>query len=154
MLNVYGIKNCNSMKKAFDLLNELGLAYEFHDYKKQGIDATTVKTWLDQIGADVVLNKKGTTWRKLTEAEQDTALASEQGLIDALTTHHSLIKRPVIATPMVLLWVSMKMQFVPKGITKQKSRAIARLFCWMRLVRANPSLVTAKCSHANITTKL
>ncbi len=39
MLNVYGIKNCNSMKKAFDLLNELGLAYEFHDYKKQGIDA-------------------------------------------------------------------------------------------------------------------
>ena len=99
MLNVYGIKNCNSMKKAFDLLNELGLAYEFHDYKKQGIDATTVKTWLDQIGADVVLNKKGTTWRKLTEAEQDTALASEQGLVDALTTHNSLIKRPVIATP-------------------------------------------------------
>ena len=98
MLNVYGIKNCNSMKKAFDLLNELGLAYEFHDYKKQGIDAATVKTWLDQIGADVVLNKKGTTWRKLTEAEQDTALASEQGLIDTLTTHHSLIKRPVIAT--------------------------------------------------------
>ena len=61
MLNVYGIKNCNSMKKAFDLLNELGLAYDFHDYKKQGIDAATVKTWLDQIGADVVLNKKGTT---------------------------------------------------------------------------------------------
>lgn len=99
MLNVYGIKNCNSMKKAFDLLNELGLAYEFHDYKKQGIDAATVKTWLDQIGADVVLNKKGTTWRKLTETEQDTALTSEQGLIDALTTHNSLIKRPVIATP-------------------------------------------------------
>ncbi len=98
MLKVYGIKNCNSMKKAFDLLSELGLAYEFHDYKKQGIDAITVKTWLDQLGTDVVLNKKGTTWRKLTEAEQQTALASEQGLIDALTTHHSLIKRPVIAT--------------------------------------------------------
>ena len=87
------------MKKAFDLLNELGSAYEIHDYKKQGIDATTVKTWPDQLGADVAPNKKGTTWRKLTEAEQDTALASEQGLIDALTTHHRLNKRLVIATP-------------------------------------------------------
>lgn len=97
MLKIYGIKNCSSMKKAFDLLTELGLSYEFHDYKKQSIDAETVKTWLDQIGADVVLNKKGTTWRKLSEQEQQTALASEQGLIEALTTHNSLIKRPIIA---------------------------------------------------------
>lgn len=52
-----------------------------------------------RLGQMCILNKKGTTWRKLTEAEQDSALASEQGLIDALTTHHSLIKRPVIATP-------------------------------------------------------
>ncbi len=50
MLKIYGIKNCNSMKKAFDLLTELGLAYEFHDYKKQGIDAETVKKWLDAKG--------------------------------------------------------------------------------------------------------
>lgn len=96
MLKVYGIKNCSSMKKAFDLLTELGLAYEFHDYKKQGIDADLVKIWLDQIGAERVLNKKGTTWRKLTEAEQQKALASEAGLIEALITHTSLIKRPVI----------------------------------------------------------
>ncbi len=98
MLKVYGIKNCSSMKKAFDLLSELGLVYDFHDYKKQGIDAATVKVWLDQIGADVVLNKKGTTWRKLTPTEQEAALATEIGLIDALTTHNSLIKRPIIAT--------------------------------------------------------
>lgn len=98
MLKVYGIKNCSSMKKAFDLLSELGLVYDFHDYKKQGIDAATVKVWLDQIGADVVLNKKGTTWRKLTPTEQETALATETGLIEALTTHNSLIKRPIIAT--------------------------------------------------------
>lgn len=86
------------MKKAFDLLNELGRTYAFHDYKKQGIDAETIKIWLDHIGADLVLNKKGTTWRKLSEAEQQAALASEQGLIEALTTHNSLIKRPVIST--------------------------------------------------------
>ena len=96
MLKIYGIKNCNSMKKAFDLLNEEGVAYEFHDYKKQGIDADTVKVWLDKLGRDVVLNKKGTTWRKLTEEEQQHALANEENLITALTTHTSLIKRPVI----------------------------------------------------------
>ncbi|WP_312309034.1 Spx/MgsR family RNA polymerase-binding regulatory protein [Acinetobacter variabilis] len=98
MLKIYGIKNCSSMKKAFDLLNELGLAYEFHDYKKQGIDADTVKTWLDALGQDVVLNKKGTTWRKLTTEEQENALANENNLITTLTTHTSLIKRPVLQT--------------------------------------------------------
>ncbi|CAB1207293.1 Spx/MgsR family RNA polymerase-binding regulatory protein [Acinetobacter bouvetii] len=98
MLKIYGIKNCNSMKKAFDLLTELGLAYEFHDYKKQGIDTETVKIWLDAKGQDVILNKKATTWRKLTDAEQQTALASKENLIQALTQHSSLIKRPVLAT--------------------------------------------------------
>lgn len=96
MLKIYGIKNCNSMKKAFDLLNELGLAYEFHDYKKQGIAAETVKTWLDAKGQELILNKKGTTWRKLSETEQQTALSSEENLIEALTSHNSLIKRPVL----------------------------------------------------------
>lgn len=98
MLKIYGIKNCNSMKKAFNLLNELELAYEFHNYKKQGIDADTIKTWLDVLGQDVVLNKKGTTWRKLTAEEQENALASEDNLIIALITHTSLIKRPVLRT--------------------------------------------------------
>lgn len=96
MLKIYGIKNCNSMKKAFDLLTALGLNYEFHDYKKQGIDKDTVQLWLDHLGKDVVLNKKGTTWKKLSEQEQQLALSSDENLIDALTTHTSLIKRPVI----------------------------------------------------------
>ncbi len=98
MLKIYGIKNCNSMKKAFDLLGELGLNYEFHDYKKQGVDAETVKTWLDTLGQEVVLNKKGTTWRKLSEEEQQTGLANEENLLAALMTHTSLIKRPILAT--------------------------------------------------------
>lgn len=96
MLKIYGIKNCNSMKKAFDLLTELGLNYEFHDYKKQGIDAETIKVWLKQIPQDILLNKKGTTWKKLTEAEQQHALSSETNLIETLTTHTSMIKRPII----------------------------------------------------------
>lgn len=99
MLKIYGIKNCSSMKKAFDLLNELGLAYEFHDYKKKGIDAGSLKAWLDAKGQDVILNKKGTTWKKLSEQQQQAALTSEAGLIDALAAHSSLIKRPVLQTP-------------------------------------------------------
>ena len=86
------------MKKAFDLLNELGLVYEFHDYKKQGIDTETLKIWLDQIGADLVLNKKGTTWRKLSAEEQQTVLLNEENLIETLSQHSSLIKRPVLQT--------------------------------------------------------
>lgn len=86
------------MKKAFDLLDQLGLKYEFHDYKKQGIDAETVKKWIDQVGADVILNKKGTTWKKLSPEEQTQATSNESELIDALAKHTSMIKRPVLDT--------------------------------------------------------
>lgn len=99
MFKIYGIKNCNSMKKAFDALNDKNISYDFHDYKKQGIDADTLKTWLKEIGTEKILNKKGTTWRKLSEAEQHAAEASEEQLIQALMNQPSLIKRPVLQTP-------------------------------------------------------
>lgn len=98
MLKIYGIKNCSSMKKAFDALQAKALNYDFHDYKKQGIDADTLKIWLKEIGQDTVLNKKGTTWRKLSEEEQNRALSSEDHLIEALIAQPSLIKRPVLQT--------------------------------------------------------
>lgn len=86
------------MKKAFDALQAKELNYDFHDYKKQGIDADTLKIWLKEIGQDTVLNKKGTTWRKLSEEEQTRALSSEDNLIEALVAQPSLIKRPVLQT--------------------------------------------------------
>jgi len=86
------------MKKAFDALQAKELNYDFHDYKKQGIDADTLKIWLKEIGQDTVLNKKGTTWRKLSEEEQTHALSSEDHLIEALVAQPSLIKRPVLQT--------------------------------------------------------
>lgn len=86
------------MKKAFDILSELGLEYQFHDYKKQGIDDATLQSWLSKAGAELILNKKGTTWRKLNEQEQQYALANETQLIETLKTHTSLIKRPVLET--------------------------------------------------------
>lgn len=99
MFKIYGIKNCNSMKKAFDALQAKGINYEFHDYKKQGIDADTLAIWLKEIGADKVLNKKGTTWRKLTADEQTYATSNEHNLIETLMAQPSLIKRPVLQTP-------------------------------------------------------
>lgn len=87
------------MKKAFDALQAKGIDYEFHDYKKQGIDADTLAVWLKEIGADKVLNKKGTTWRKLTADEQAHATSNEQNLIETLMAQPSLIKRPVLKTP-------------------------------------------------------
>ena len=87
------------MKKAFDALQARGIAYEFHDYKKQGIDAETLAIWLKEIGAEKVLNKKGTTWRKLTADEQAHAISNQQSLIEALIAQPSLIKRPVLQTP-------------------------------------------------------
>ena len=84
------------MKKAFDALTAQGLDYQFHDYKKQGIDAATLEVWLKDIGQELVLNKKGTTWRKLTEQEQAHALSSQEALIETLITHTSLIKRPIL----------------------------------------------------------
>ena len=86
------------MKKAFDALQAKALNYDFHDYKKQGIDVDTLKIWLKEIGQDTVLNKKGTTWRKLSEEEQTHALSSEDHLIEALIAQPSLIKRPVLQT--------------------------------------------------------
>lgn len=99
MFKIYGIKNCNSMKKAFDALQVKGISYKFHDYKKQGIDADTLAIWLKEIGAEKILNKKGTTWRKLSTAEQTLASSNEQQLIAALMAQPSLIKRPVLQTP-------------------------------------------------------
>ena len=96
MIKIYGIKNCNSVKKAFDWLDEHNIQYEFHDYKKLGIDDDTAKTFIKHIGLDKVINRKGTTWRKLSESEQQSA-DNEQTAITLIQSNTSLIKRPIIA---------------------------------------------------------
>ena len=96
MIKIYGIKNCNSMKKAFDQLNAQQLPFELHDYKKQGIDLDTLQHWADQVGLDVLLNKKGTTWRKFSPEQQAEILSSPQNTLQALVENTSMIKRPVL----------------------------------------------------------
>lgn len=95
-ITIYGIKSCNSMKKAFSKLDELGVNYEFHDYKKQGIDRQSVSRWVDSLGLDKVLNKRGTTWRKLGDEQKAAADADQNAAIELMLANTSMIKRPLI----------------------------------------------------------
>ncbi|MBS1004502.1 arsenate reductase [Acetobacter thailandicus] len=94
MVKIYGIKNCDTMRKARKWLDTHNVVYDFHDYKTQGIDAETLSRWADLISYEKLLNKNGTTFRKLPEAEK-TDLTKAQAVI-LMQTYPSLIKRPVI----------------------------------------------------------
>ena len=92
---VYGIPNCNTVKKALTWLNENGFSYEFHDFKKKGISAEKINQWCDVFGWENVLNKKGTTWKKLSLEEQQ-AVNSQAAAVQVLLSHTSAIKRPIV----------------------------------------------------------
>ena len=95
-ITIYGIKSCSTMKKAFTKLDEVGVNYDFHDYKKQGIDKESVQRWVDALGIDKVLNKRGTTWRKLYEEQKQAADSNMDKAIDLLVENTSMIKRPIL----------------------------------------------------------
>ena len=95
-ITIYGIKSCSTMKKAFTKLDELGVNYNFHDYKKQGIDKDSVQRWVNELGINKVLNKRGTTWRKLTDEQKQAADANIDTAIDLLIENTSMIKRPIV----------------------------------------------------------
>ncbi|MGM8890465.1 arsenate reductase [Psychrobacter sp. 1Y1] len=95
-ITIYGIKSCSTMKKAFTKLDELGVSYEFHDYKKQGVDKEAVQRWVNALGVDKVLNKRGTTWRKLDDSQKQAADASVDTAIGLLVENTSMIKRPIV----------------------------------------------------------
>ena len=95
-LTIYGIKSCSTMKKAFTKLDELGVSYDFHDYKKQGIDKESVQRWVNELGIDNVLNKRGTTWRKLSDEQKQAADSDVDNAIDLLIENTSMIKRPIV----------------------------------------------------------
>jgi arsenate reductase (glutaredoxin) len=93
---VYGIANCDTVKKARAWLAAQGIAYQFHDFKKQGVPAAELGRWLAQFGWEQVVNRQGTTWRKLDPAVQSRVhdAASAHAL---LLEQPSAIKRPVVA---------------------------------------------------------
>jgi arsenate reductase len=94
MITIYGIKNCDTMKKARAWLDEHKIAYRFHDYKTQGIDKATLDAWVKAVGWEALLNRAGTTFRKLPDADK-TALSAPKA-IALMLAQPSMIKRPVL----------------------------------------------------------
>lgn len=92
---VYGIKNCDTVKKAINWLKANNKAFEFHDYKKEGITVEKLQNWCSQVGWENLLNRRGTTWRKLDE-EIRNAVTDETQAVNVMLTNTSIIKRPVI----------------------------------------------------------
>lgn len=116
---IYGIKNCDTMKKARAWLDGRGVAYEFHDYKASGIDRTHLVQWCKEAGWEMVLNKSGTTFRALPDS--DKAGLSEAKAIKLMLAQPSLIKRPVLEFGTRLL-VGFKPEVYAKEIPTAKKQ--------------------------------
>ena len=93
-ITIYGIKACDTMKKARTWLDEHGVAYDFHDYKALGIDRARLERWVGEVGWETVLNRSGTTFRKLPDADKN-GLDAEKA-IGLMIAQPSMIKRPVL----------------------------------------------------------
>ena len=95
MYQVYGIKNCDTVKKALKWLNENRIEYEFHDYKSKGISEKMLKNWVTQIGWESLVNRKGMTWRQL-DSDTQAGVKNEKTAIKLMLEKTSVIKRPLI----------------------------------------------------------
>lgn len=93
-ITIYGIKNCDTMKKAFTWLKDHGVAHAFHDYKASGIEKAKLESWCKAVGWEILLNRAGTTFRKLPEAEREGL--TEKKAIALMQAQPSMIKRPVL----------------------------------------------------------
>jgi Spx/MgsR family transcriptional regulator len=94
-ITLYGIPNCDTVKKARTWLTDQGFEYVFHDFKKQGLPENALNSWLKALGWETVVNRKGTSWRKLSPQEQGS-VTSAQTAKPFLLANPSLVKRPVI----------------------------------------------------------
>jgi len=93
-VKLYGISNCDTIKKARQWLQAQGIEYRFHDYKKQGVDTALLYRWADTLGWEALLNRRGMTWRRLSEA--DKADLDRDKAIRLMRANPSLIRRPVL----------------------------------------------------------
>jgi arsenate reductase len=100
-VTIYGIKNCDTMKKARAWLDAHGVAYAFHDYKSEGIAKPKLEAWAKQAGWEVLLNRAGTTFRALSDKDKDGV--TEKKAIALMAAQPSMIKRPVLESGAKLL---------------------------------------------------
>jgi arsenate reductase len=116
---IYGIKNCDTMKKARAWLDDHGIGYDFHDYKTVGIDGAQLKKWAAKLGWEALLNRAGTTFRKLPDAEK-TGLTEARALA-LMIEQPSMIKRPVLEAGDKLL-VGFKPEIYEKELRPSKTK--------------------------------
>ena len=95
-MTLYGIRNCDTMKKARAWLDEHGMAYDFHDYRKAGVDTARLERWSERVGWETLLNRSGTTFRKLAAEEKSNL--DERKAIALMIAQPSMIRRPVLET--------------------------------------------------------
>ena len=95
---LYGIPNCDTVKKARAWLQAHGIEHDFHDYKKQGVPLPRLDAWMRAVGWEALLNRKGTTWRKL-DAAQQAAVHDAASARELMAAQASVIKRPVVEHP-------------------------------------------------------
>ncbi|MES9988525.1 MAG: ArsC family reductase [Candidatus Thiodiazotropha endolucinida] len=100
MVKLYGIPNCDTMKKARRWLDEHGIAYQFHNYKKVGVDEKLLRQWVDRVGWEALLNRRGMMWRRLDDSVK--AEINEENAIRVMLETPSIIKRPVLETDKTL----------------------------------------------------
>ncbi len=93
-MKLYGIKNCDTIKKARRFLDEHNIDYQFHDYRVDGIDKKLIASWVKTHGWETVLNKRGTTWRQLDD--ETKAATTAANATDLLCAHPAMIKRPIL----------------------------------------------------------
>lgn len=95
-IRFYGIPNCDTVKKARKWLDARGVAFDFHDYKKEGADPAKLASWIEAKGADIIVNRRGTTFRKLSDAQKAAISQSDAEAAALLCEKPSMIKRPVV----------------------------------------------------------
>lgn len=101
MLTLYGIKNCDTVKKARRWLEDHGVEYQFHDFRQDGLDKKLLSSWVDDLGWESVLNKRSTSWRNLSE--KDKNITTDAQAIKLLLANPTLIKRPITQGDKILL---------------------------------------------------
>lgn len=94
MITIYGIRNCDTMKKAMHWLDEHGIDYHFHDYRKAGLDSRQLEAWEKELGWDTLLNRRGMLWRKLPQEVRDNI--DRQSALNCMLDNPGIIKRPVL----------------------------------------------------------
>ena len=101
MIKLYGIKNCDTVKKARRWLEDSSIKYEFNDFRQDGLDKKQLSGWIETLGWEVIVNKRSTTWRNLTDKEKE--ITSNIQAIKLLAANPTLIKRPVVEKNKTLL---------------------------------------------------